>query len=141
MRLPDTVAEPPEKSTVAFRMVAVPVVAPMVRVVAALAKLTVVAVVSTRSKEEEPVVREVVMAGEVPNTDTPVPVSSVRALRRSADAPDAATFEDESVNNALEAVKPVNVTVLDALSVPVISSVVAGAVLPIPTFPEFARKR
>jgi hypothetical protein len=82
-------------------------------------------------------VMPVVKVGEVPNTLTPVPVSSVKASRRLADTPLAAKFEDASVNKAREAVKPVNVTVEDALRVPVISRVVAGAVLPIPTFPLF----
>ena len=86
-------------------------------------------------------VMPVVKVGEVPNTLTPVPVSSLKALRRSDDAPEAARFEDASVNKALDAVKPVNVTVEDALRVPVMSKVVAGAVLPIPTFPLFCRKR
>ena len=60
----------------ALAMVVVPVAAPMLRAVAAPAKLTVVAVVFKRSKEVEPVVRLVVMAGDVPKTATPEPVSS-----------------------------------------------------------------
>ena len=125
------------KLTVAFRIDAVPVVPPIVRVVAAPAKSTVVAVVLIRAKVVDPVVREVVIAGEVPNTLTPEPVSSVKASRRAADKAVAAKFEDASVNKALDAVKPVNVTVLLALKVPVISRVVPGAVFPIPTLPEF----
>ena len=80
---------------------------------------------------------EVVNVGAVAKVRTPVPVSSVKASRRLADTPLAAKLEDASVNKALDAVKPVNVTVEDALRVPVISRVVAGAVLPIPTFPLF----
>ena len=106
MRLPDTVAFPPEKSTVAFLMVAVPVVAPIVRVVAALAKLTVVAVVSTRSKLVEPVVKEVVIAGEVPNTKSPaVPVSSETESARLAEVIVVARLDDASVVTSLEAVR------------------------------------
>ena len=45
----------------------------MVKVVAAPAKLTVVAVVFNKSKLVDGVVKLVVIAGEVPNTATPVP--------------------------------------------------------------------
>lgn len=88
-----------------FRILAVPVVAPMVRVVAAWAKLTVVAVVLTKANVVEPVVKEVVIAGEVPNTATPLPVSSVRASSKAADKAVAAKLEDASVNMALDAVR------------------------------------
>ena len=65
----------------ALFMVVVPVAAPRLRVVAAPAKFTVVAVVLTRAKVVEGVVRLVVMAGEVPKTATPVPVSSLNEVR------------------------------------------------------------
>ena len=57
---------------------------------------------------------EVVNVGAVPNTTTPVPVSSVRASRRLADTPVPERAEDASVNMALDAVKLVNVIALDA---------------------------
>lgn len=59
--------------------------APRVSEVAAQPMFKVVAVVLKRSKEVEPVVSDVVNAGEVSKTATPVPVSSVRALARLAD--------------------------------------------------------
>jgi hypothetical protein len=61
------------------------VVAPIERVVAALAKFTVVAVVLIRSNEVLGVVKDVVIAGLVPNTNAPDPVSSVTAARRLAE--------------------------------------------------------
>src|SRR3989344_5652023 len=60
----------------ALAMVVVPVAAPIFKAVAAPAKLTVVAVVLTKAKVVEPVVRLVVIAGDVPKTATPDPVSS-----------------------------------------------------------------
>ena len=57
----------------------------MFSVVAAPAKLTVVAVVFNSAKVVEPVVSEVVIAGDVPKTATPLPVSSEIALARLAD--------------------------------------------------------
>lgn len=57
---------------------------PILIVVAAPAKFTVVAVVFTSAKVVEGVVSEVVMAGDVPKTATPVPVSSVKAANRFA---------------------------------------------------------
>ena len=65
-------------------IVTVPAVAPMLRVVAAPNALTVVAVVFSRSNDEEPVSMEVVKVGEVPNTSTPDPVSSVTDKARFA---------------------------------------------------------
>jgi hypothetical protein len=56
-----------------FLTVVVPEVAPIVMAVPALAKLTVVAVVSNKSNEVEPVVRLVVIAGDV-NVFTPAKV-------------------------------------------------------------------
>ena len=61
-------------------MVVVPVAAPRLRAVAAPAKLTVVAVVLTRAKVVEGVVKLVVIAGDVPKTATPDPVSSLNEV-------------------------------------------------------------
>ena len=58
-----------------------PVAAPRLRVVAAPAKLTLVAVVLSKSKEVEGVVILVVMAGEMLKTATPDPVSSFNEER------------------------------------------------------------
>ena len=58
-------------------MLVLPVAAPILTVVPAPAKLTVVAPVLTRSKDPLGVVHDVVIAGLVPNTNAPVPVSSV----------------------------------------------------------------
>ena len=60
---------------------------------------------------------EVVNVGAVPNTLTPVPVSSVRASSKAADAPEAARFEDASVNKALDAVKSGKLTTDDPESI------------------------
>ena len=95
----------------ALLTVVVPVPAPIERVVAAPAKLTVVAVVLTSEKVVEPVVIEVVMSGEVPNTATPVPVSSDNELRRAAEVAVVVRFEDASVKTAREAVRPEKVIV------------------------------
>ena len=65
--------------------VVVPVAAPILNAVAALAKFTVVAVVLIKSKLVDPVVIDVVNAGLVPNTNTPVPVSSEITVASSAD--------------------------------------------------------
>jgi hypothetical protein len=65
-------------------MLIVPVAAPIDNAVAALAKLTVVAVVLIRSKELLPVVNDVVIAGLVPNTNAPEPVSSVIKVAKLA---------------------------------------------------------
>ena len=73
---------------VALLMVAVPVTAPSASVVAAQPIFSVVAVVLRRLNEVEPVVIEVVNAGEVPNTATPVPVSSERSVESCADVVD-----------------------------------------------------
>ena len=80
-------------------------------VVAPPAKLTVVAVVLSRSKLVEGVVKEVVIAGDVPKTATPVPVSSVRAFSRAEEGPDPVKLLEPSVNTALEAVTPEKVIV------------------------------
>ena len=82
-------APPPPRLSVGFCIEAVPVVAPMVRAAAALPKLIVVAVVSRRSNDVEPVVRDVEIAGDVLNTATPPePVSSVRVSDRTEDNPE-----------------------------------------------------
>jgi hypothetical protein len=59
-----------------LRIVAVPEVAPIVKVVAAPKALTVVAVVLKTEKVVDPVLTAVVNEGEVLKTATPVPVSS-----------------------------------------------------------------
>ena len=55
----------------------VPAEDPILTDVPAPAKLTVVAVPLTKSKDPLGVVNDVVIAGLVPNTNAPVPVSSV----------------------------------------------------------------
>ena len=83
-------------------------------VVAPPARLTVVAVVLSKSKEDEPVVKLVVIAGEVPKTATPLPVSSDKMLINSAEVAAAATvvrFFDPSVTTKAEAFKPEKVIV------------------------------
>jgi hypothetical protein len=65
--------------------VIVPVAAPMFSVVAAPPKFSVVAVVFTKANVVDGVVKLVVIAGDVPNTATPVPVSSVNAARKFAE--------------------------------------------------------
>jgi hypothetical protein len=67
-----------------------PPLAPIVRLVAAPAKFTVVAVVLTRSNDVLPVVRLVVIAGDVivgdvSNTNAPEPASPVTAAARFAE--------------------------------------------------------
>jgi hypothetical protein len=49
----------------------------------------------------------VAIVGDVANTATPVPVSSVKVFSNAADAPVAAKLPEPSVNTALEAVKAV----------------------------------
>ena len=67
----------PFSVTVALRIVAVPVAAPIVSVVAAPNALTVVAVVLKISMLALPATTLVVIVGLVPNTRTPLPVSSL----------------------------------------------------------------
>ena len=69
-------------------IVAVPVDAPKLSVVAAPKALTVVAVVLNTSRDEESVSTEVVKVGDVPKTTTPEPVSSVKVLKSIDDAPE-----------------------------------------------------
>ena len=76
----------PVITTSALLIVAVPVAAPIERVVAAPAKFTVVAVVLTRANVVLPVVREVVTAGEVRvllvNVSEPARVARVPVVGR-----------------------------------------------------------
>ena len=65
-------------------MLVLPVAAPILTVVPAPAKLTVVAPVLTKSKDALGVVNDVVIAGLVPNTNALVPVSSVINVRKLA---------------------------------------------------------
>ena len=80
-------------------MVAVAPLAPKLSVVAAPKALTVVALVLNTLKEESLVRTLVVNVGEVPNTATPVPVSSLRVLRREEEGAVVTTFELASRNN------------------------------------------
>ena len=81
--MPFTVKSP--VTTNPLLTVVVPVAAPIERVVAALAKFTVVAVVLIRSNEVLGVVNDVVIAGLVPKTSAPEPVSSLITPRSSLD--------------------------------------------------------
>ena len=92
-------------------MVVVPPAAPTLRVVAAPAKLMVVAAVLSKSKLAEAVVRLVVIAGLVPKTATPVPVSSLRPLSKAALVPVDTKFLEPSVKTAWEAVRLAEVIV------------------------------
>ena len=82
----------------------------MLSVVEAPAKLTVVAVVLTSAKVVEPVVRLVVIAGDVPKTATPVPVSSDNEFKSAAERAVEVRFDDASVNTALDAVRSARLT-------------------------------
>ena len=66
----DAVVDPPK-----FRIIVAD--APMFKAVVAANAFTVVAVAFSSAKVDEPVVIEVVKAGEVPKTDSPDPVSSL----------------------------------------------------------------
>ena len=72
-------------------IVVVPEPAPMLTVVAAPNALTVVAVVFNNAKLVLGVVNDVVIAGLVPNTNTPVPVSSLITPANSAEVVEACT--------------------------------------------------
>ena len=65
--------------------VIVPVAAPMFSVVAAPPKFSVVAPVFTKANVVDAVVRLVVIAGDVPNTKAPEPVSPVTAAAKFAE--------------------------------------------------------
>ena len=75
----------------ALLTVVVPVAAPIERAVAAPAKFTVVAVVLTSANVVLGVVKDVVIAGLVPNTAAPDPVSSVNAVASCEDVNDPRT--------------------------------------------------
>lgn len=98
---------PLDRFTVPLAMVAVPVAAPIFKVVAAPKALTVVALVLKTSNELEPVVMLVVIEGDVPKTATPVPVSSERVASKSAEAPVVANWEEALDVTNLLAVKAV----------------------------------
>jgi len=97
--------------------VTVPAAPPRLRVVAAPKALMVVAVVLNTSKDEEPVIILVVMVGEVPKTDTPEPVSSVRVLRSTDDNPEYTRFLLASVSANLEAVASARFTLPEPASI------------------------
>ena len=63
-------------------------------------------VVFNRSNDEEAVRSDVVRVGDVPNTLTPVPVSSVRVLRSTLEAPEYTIFLLLSVRANRFAVPP-----------------------------------
>ena len=74
----------------------------------------VVAVALSKSNELEPVVKELVIAGEVLKTATPpVPVSSDSESDKAAEAPVETKLEEPSVKTALEAVRPEKLIVPD----------------------------
>jgi len=99
------VSDPPPTLIVGLLRDKVPVVAPTLRVVAAPNALIVVAVVLNTSNEASPVRTLVVNVGDVPNTATPVPVSSDRESIKNCDVPVVATLEFASRNRAREAVR------------------------------------
>jgi len=109
-----------------FTDVAVAPVGPMFNaVVAPPPKLMVVAVVLRRSNDELPVVRDVVILGDVivgvfENTTTPpaLPVSSVRDEARTELAALVTTLLDASRNKALLAVRADKLMVASASTVP-----------------------
>jgi hypothetical protein len=86
--VPPVCNTPLARLTVALLMVAVPVDAPIFKVVACPNAFTVVAVVFRRSNDADPATREVVIVGLVPNTATPVPVSSESVSRKTVDVPE-----------------------------------------------------
>ncbi len=106
LSVPAVLRAPFERLIMALAMVAVPDPAPRLRVVAAPKASIVVALVLKTSKSVVAVVIEVVISGEVPKTETPVPVSSERDASKAAEAPVVAKLEDPSVKRALEAVRP-----------------------------------
>ena len=83
----------------------IPPLAPWLIVVAPDPKLIVVALASNKEKLVVVVVREVIISGLVLNTETPVPVSSVRVLSRAEDKALVTKLLDASVNTALLAVR------------------------------------
>ena len=104
------------RARVGVLIVVVPVVAPRVKAVAAPKALMVVAVVLKTSKEAEPVVTEVVKAGEVPKTKSPLPVSSVTEAATLAEEMELVKTPPVVVATNLLAVKPEKVTVPEEVS-------------------------
>ena len=96
----------------------VPVAAPIDNVVAAFAKLTVVAVVLIRSNELLPVVKDVVIAGLVPNTNAPEPVSSEIIPANSLELVAAKTFNLSVVTTKVLLLGIVVLLMLVALATP-----------------------
>ena len=117
------------RARVGVLIVVVPVVAPRVKAVAAPKALMVVAVVLKTSKEAEPVVTEVVKAGEVPKTKSPLPVSSVTDSATLAEEMELVNWPPVVVATNLLAVKPEKVTV--ELAERVVKAPVLGVVEPI----------
>ena len=114
----------------------VPVVAPIFRVVAAPNALIVVALVLNTSNEASDVRTLVVNVGDVPNTATPVPVSSDRESIRNCDVPVVAILEPESRNRARDAVRDERLIVgSESL---VISDPLSRTILPV-VFPPIVR--
>ena len=99
------VSDPPPTLIVGLLRDRVPVVAPILSVDAAPNALSVVAVVLNTSNETESVRTLVVNVGDVPNTATPVPVSSDRESIRNCEVPVVAMFELVSKNSALDDVR------------------------------------
>jgi hypothetical protein len=115
-----------EPTTVPGRTVTVALVAdPRVNAVAAPNAFTVVAVVLNKSKEVDPVVTLVVKFGDVPNTKTPVPVSSEITPASSLELV-AEKNDNLFVDRPTVPVKSWNVTVLSAVG-SVIKKVVSNA--------------
>lgn len=126
-------------------MVKVPEFAPILRVVAAPKALMVVAVVLRIEKEVEPVVMLVVNDGEVLKTRLPVPVSSVTEAATLAEEIEVVRLDEPSVVTNLLAVNPEKVIVPDAVRLtasvidallmdrPLIVSVVEAVIVPLLT--------
>jgi hypothetical protein len=129
--VPAVCSAPFARFTVVLFIVAVPVAAPIFKVVAAPKALIVVAVVFKRSNDVDPATREVVIVGLVPNTATPVPVSSERVSLSAVEVPLVVNCPPVVVNSARSAVKEEKVTVEDALSV-VVDTPVAPVMAPVP---------
>ena len=94
------------RSKVGVLMVVVPVVAPIVRLVAAPAKLRVVAVALKTSKLADPVMTEVRKDGDVAKTNEPVPVGSVTEERRLLEEIVVVALLESSVASRRLAVSP-----------------------------------
>ena len=99
------VSDPPPTLIVGLLSDRVPDVAPIFKVVAAPNALRVVATVLNTSNEAEFVRTLVVNVGDVPNTATPVPVSSDKESERNCDVPVVVMFELVSRNRARDDVR------------------------------------